>query len=157
MELVKSVTEEYMIKRIIATGLLLFMMSIFTFPVMAEEYLHLNLPDEDAFDDAYRYGGITASVDNPPTGTTINQELSNYYGVPVATRAMELKWIRVDEYLYGDFDNVVTTIKPVVIKSVSPTIYFHISGWWFTQNEMMNLPKESLLYGQSPYAITDIE
>ncbi len=157
MEHAKSVTEKYMIRRIIVTGLLLIMTSIFTFPVMAEEYLHMNLPDGDTIDDAHKYGGITASVDNLPTGTAINQELSNYYRVPVATRAMELKWVRVDEYLYGDFDNVVTTIKPVVTKSVSPTMYFYISGYWFTQNEMMNLPEESLLYGQSPYAITDNE
>ncbi len=103
---------------------LLLLIAIFPLPAAAEEYSHLNFPDENQVE--YRYGGIPASADRPPIGTTINQELSNYYLIPVATR-----------------DNG------------GPAKYFYIGGWWFTQDEMMNLPKESLMYGQSPYAITD--
>ncbi len=105
---------------------LLLLTAIFLLQAAAEEYSHLNFPDE--YQVEYRYGGIPASVDRPPIGTAINQELSDYYLVPVATRDME-----------------------------SSPRYFYISGWWFTQDEMVNLPGESLMYGQSPYAINDIE
>lgn len=124
------------------------------FPAAAEGYLHLNLPDELTVEPGY--GGISSGVNNPPTGTAINEELSRYYGVPVATRDMEIKWVTVQEYLYGDFNNVITTNKPVIVKAESLTRYFYISGFWFTQDEMMKLPIESLMYGQSPYAVTDI-
>jgi hypothetical protein len=146
--------EKYMNKGIVVIALLV-LIAGFAFPAVAEGYLHLNLPEEDTAEP--EFGGISSEANNPPTGTMINEELSKYYGVPVATRNMEIKWVKVQEYLNGDFENVITTIKPVIVKSVSQTKYFYISGWWFTQDEMAKLPVESLMYKQSPYAITDIE
>lgn len=33
--------------------------------------------------------------------------------------------------------------------------YWYIVGWWFNASEMVKLPSETLLYGISPYAITE--
>lgn len=33
--------------------------------------------------------------------------------------------------------------------------YWYIAGWWFNTSEMAKLPSETILYGMSPYAITD--
>ncbi len=33
--------------------------------------------------------------------------------------------------------------------------YWYIAGWWFNTSEMARLPSETILYGMSPYAITE--
>jgi len=38
------------------------------------------------------YGGIARNASNPPDGTTINFELSNYYKVPTATGNNQVYW-----------------------------------------------------------------
>lgn len=39
-----------------------------------------------------KYGGISSSVDNPPIGTTIDKNLSEYYNSPVATGNGNTYW-----------------------------------------------------------------
>jgi hypothetical protein len=33
--------------------------------------------------------------------------------------------------------------------------YWYIAGFWFNQTEMLNLPSDSIMYGESPYTMSE--
>jgi hypothetical protein len=70
---------------------------------------------------ASNFGGIASNISNPPPGTQINADLTNYYHTTTATG--------------------------------NGTTYWYIAGFWYTQEEMLNLPSVSVQYGESPYAL----
>jgi len=77
---------------------------------------------------AKEFGGINRAEYNPPDGTHISEDLSEYYHMTVAT---------------GD-----------VITNDYPSVYWYVGGFWFTRAEMQGLPSESIMYHVSPYAVT---